>query len=813
MDFLKSAVASAIAKGPAFPYSFGDQVDLDDSIWTLYNGTRREDGSNCSIFSFDVGAHRAQLPLARNAVKKLRTFRHPGVIKVLDTVESDSHIYIATERLVPLRWHVKRKSLTPETIKWGLYSIARTVKFVNDEASSIHGNLKVASVYTSESGEWKLGGFEVLSNVKDDDAIVYTYGSLVPDSSRYTPPELASSGWDAIKRSPHSAVDSYTFGTLIYEVFNGHFHGQDQAGQTKGVPPSIHAPYRRLVNRNPKARLSVGHFVEQGKRHGSFFDTPLIKLTEGIDNLGLKSEAEREEFLDNLESLSDDFPEDFFKMKILPELLKSVEFGGGGPKAFSVVMKIGAKLSNEDFDTKVTPVVVRLFSNPDRAIRVCLLDNLPHMIDRLSQKIVNDKIFPPLVTGFTDIAPLVREQTLKSTLTIITKLSDRTINGELLKYLAKTANDEQPGIRTNTTICLGKIAKHLGTSNRSKVLVAAFTRSLRDPFVHARNAALMALAATAEFLSDEECACRVMPVVCPLLIDKEKMARDQASITLEVFMKRTRKAAEGMPDTVFKEPVTGGSHTPTPRMGTPQTSGSGAVPGAWAGWAISSFTNKLSSAAGEMQTGHNGAPTASPSPTPERKPSPLQLKSGTSSASVLHRQAVKSPGPTPLSRTASSGSAAAAAFLPPEPEPEASFDDAWGSMGDMDDDDAFGDAWGAEPSAGKSTPPSSSSPPAAKKSPMAAKKATPSSAMAATPFLGSNDDGEPDFAGWLAAQAEKKKGGVGAKPLPKGLSKGGAKKGITGAAAKKPMAAPKKKTVDLKPKDDVGDDDGWGEGW
>ncbi len=38
--------------------------------------------------------------------------------------KSDSYIYIATERVVPLRWHVKRKSLSPETAKWGLYSIA-----------------------------------------------------------------------------------------------------------------------------------------------------------------------------------------------------------------------------------------------------------------------------------------------------------------------------------------------------------------------------------------------------------------------------------------------------------------------------------------------------------------------------------------------------------------------------------------------------------------------------------------------------------------------------------------------------------------
>ncbi|KAL6415178.1 hypothetical protein AUP68_01724 [Ilyonectria robusta] len=84
-------------------------------------------------------------------------------------------------------------------------------------------------------------------------------------------------------------------------------------------------------------------------------------------------------------------------MKVMPELMKSAEFGGGGPKAVGVVLKIATKLSAEDFESKVTPFVVRLFGNPDRAIRVCLLDSLPLMIDQLSQKIVNDKIFPQMV--------------------------------------------------------------------------------------------------------------------------------------------------------------------------------------------------------------------------------------------------------------------------------------------------------------------------------------------------------------------------------------------------------------------------------
>jgi SCY1-like protein 1 len=55
--------------------------------------------------------------------------------------------------------------------------------------------------------------------------------------------------------------------------------------------------YKRLCTANPKLRLSPGHFVEQGKKHGGFFQTPLIRMTEDIESLGLKTDAEREEFI------------------------------------------------------------------------------------------------------------------------------------------------------------------------------------------------------------------------------------------------------------------------------------------------------------------------------------------------------------------------------------------------------------------------------------------------------------------------------------------------------------------------------------
>ncbi|EPS37165.1 hypothetical protein H072_9244 [Dactylellina haptotyla CBS 200.50] len=653
MEFLKSAVASAVSRGPAFGYSLGDRVDLSDSIWALHNGTKKEDGSKCSIFAFDINANKSRLPLAKNALRKWRTLRHPGVVKVLDTLETDTNIYVATERVVPLGWHVKRQALNTETIKWGLYSLSTTMRFINEDASSIHGNLRVSSIYTTESGEWMLAGFEVLSSLKEEDPAIYKYGGLLPDSSRYAAPEISRGGWDGLKNQAIHVTDSWNMGTLMYEIFNGYFMSSDQLTQTKSIPPQMGTPYKRLTQTNPKMRLPIAHFLEQGKRSGGFFDTPLIRCSEFIENMGVKDEREREEFLQNLEDTKDQFPEEFFKAKVLPELLKSVEYGGGGPKVFSVVLMIAEKLSDEEWEASITPAVVRLFASPDRAIRVFLLDNLPKMIDHLSKKVVSDNIFPQLVTGFSDVAPVVREQTVKSILVIINKLSDRQINGDLLKYLAKTQNDEQPGIRTNTTICLGKIAKNLGSHTRSKVLVAAFTRSLRDPFIHARNAALMALAATAEVFDDNDCATKCLPAICPALIDKEKVIRVQAQKTLEIFLARLKTLTANMPESALPPVDANGLPNPTgaggvPRMGTPQTDAS------WAGWAISSFTKKLG-VTGEMQpegsgpmtqAEENGTTLGTPTVPVTVQISSRPGSSRSASASELHRQAVSSPSST-----------------------------------------------------------------------------------------------------------------------------------------------------------------------
>lgn len=474
---------------------------------------------------------------------------------------------------------------------------------------------------------------------------------------------------------------------------------------------------------------------------------------------------------------SDDFPEDFFKVKVLPELLKAIEFGGGGPKSFALMMRIASKLSEDEYAMQITPVVVRLFGSPDRAMRVCLLDNLPLMIDHLGQRIVTDKVFPQMVTGFGDLAPVVREQTVKAVLVVVPKLSDRVINGELLRHLAKTANDEQPGIRTNTTICLGKIARNLGSSSRAKVLSAAFSRSLRDPFVHARNAALMALAATADVFSEDDCATKMLPAICPSLVDKEKMIRDQANKTLNIYLERVRKYGLTLPDSVLPPPGTEPNSAPGTRAATPQP---GAAGGQWVGWAVSSFTNKLSSAKGDIQPNSNGV-----------QPTPLERSSSTPPPNGILARPGMGVGPTPSAPVVPQvTSSLRHAVTAPEAETE-DFGDGWGDMGEADE---VADAWSQPIS---DTPRTSSS--------------RPSTALSAT----YDDAGEPDFEGWLNAQAQAKTQSK--KPLPKGLA---AKKSTASAAkpvapAKKVPIVASKPTASSKPsaaaKEEEEED--WGDAW
>lgn len=116
---------------------------------------------------------------------------------------------------------------------------------------------------------------------------------------------------------------------------------------------------------------------------------------------------------------------------------------------------------------------------------------------------------------------------------------------EVLRHFARLqATDEQGGIRTNTTICLGKIAQHLHPQIRQKVLISACIRALRDSFPPARNAGVSALAATQQYYLLSEISSRILPILCHFTLDPEKSVRDTVFRTIKGFLGKLEKVSE-----------------------------------------------------------------------------------------------------------------------------------------------------------------------------------------------------------------------------------------------------------------------------
>ncbi|KAI0093158.1 ARM repeat-containing protein [Irpex rosettiformis] len=625
MDYLRTLGSAAVStlvqkSGLNLPFSLGAKVTSFEgkTIWSLYDGTKRDDGSQVSIFEFDANlpGKRNWLPFAKNAARKLRVTRHPDVLKFLDSVETDTTIYIMTERVRPLSaamqdWSSKSEKAKEDWLLWGLHRLSVALSFVNDPCASTHGNLRIDSIFISPSGEWKLGGFELLSNPKDEAAVLYTLGTLLPETSMIASPEVKKSGYSVLKEQNVAAADGYALGLLIHAVFNPSHplpatasppHPPPNASSRGSIPLPVFPAFKRLLNPNGKARLTPKGFLEFGMAQtagdgsGFFANNSLVKVCAGLDSFNISSESEKTALLRTLKESAASFPVEFASHRVLPALASALEFGGASAAIIlPLLLQLGQNVSPQDYSSVILVHLVKLYASPDRGTRMALLDHLSEYADKLDKKIVSDKIWPNLQTGFSDTVPVIREATVKSITLLADKFNDRILNNDLLRYLAKMQADPEASIRTNTCILIGRIGPNLGYNTKRKVLVPAFTRALKDPFVHCRVAGLMSLMATIDSFEVEELATKVIPNMAFTLVDKEKLVRDQGFKAVTLFVKKLEEHAATLPETANPEgenPILASLSPPTPGQSTLVNSAAGAA-GALAGWAISSIGKKL----------------------------------------------------------------------------------------------------------------------------------------------------------------------------------------------------------------------------
>ncbi|KAJ4795995.1 N-terminal kinase-like protein [Rhynchospora pubera] len=590
--FLKEVVSGSGSGLKDLPYNIGEPYASAWGSWVHYRGTSKDDGSPVSIFSLSGSSSQDRhLAAGRNGVKRLRTVRHPNILSFLHSTEvegfdgpSQKHtIYIVTEPVMPLSEKLKELNLggtqRDEYYAWGLHQIAKAVSFLNNDCKLVHGNVCVSSVVVTQTLDWKLHAFDVLSefdaNNEAANSPMLQFEWLV--GAQYKPMELSKSEWAAIRKSPPWAIDAWGLGCLIYEIFSGlKLTKTEELRNTASIPKSLLPDYQRLLSSAPSRRMNPSKLIDNSE----FFQNKLVETIQFMEILNLKDSVEKDSFFRKLPNIAEQLPREIVLKKLLPVLASSLEFGSAAAPALTVLLKMGAWLPPDQFNTKVLPTIVKLFASNDRAIRVSLLQHIDQFGDSLSSQIVDEQVFPHVATGFADTSAFLRELTLKSMLVLAPKLSQRTLSGSLLKYLSKLQVDEEPAIRTNTTILLGNIASYMNDGTRKRVLINAFTvRALRDTFPPARSAGILALTVTSSYYDMSEIATRILPNVAVLTIDPDSDVRTKAFQALDQFLSIARQNHEKL--TTGVESNVGNSTGVQPNANSSLLS-----------WAMSSLTQK-----------------------------------------------------------------------------------------------------------------------------------------------------------------------------------------------------------------------------
>ncbi|KAF4741067.1 tyrosine kinase [Perkinsus olseni] len=342
-------------------------------FWEVYEGTSKADGSEVTaLVLLKKTATYTEILMARNAMNRMRTLRHPCVLKVYDAVENDTGIYVVVERCSRLADFSWRQEDRKQPCVWGLYSIISALRFLVVDGKLVHGNVGPQSVFVTPKGEFRLGGFELARPISEADG-----NRLVSDIdssglTRFVPPRKLMSG------NP-SVVDLYGLALVAAYLLNGEVLYRGEGSFNPGEDPAASIPskyrggFRSLSLHEISRSRDVGMMVTRLANSSFLKENPQVTILHFLESqLRLATAVAQDEFFDSvLPNVLSSLPVTMQVTVLLHDLVQVVD---DAPRlaapALVNLTKIGTYLSPEEFKRDLLPTVLKLFGSSDRKLDV-----------------------------------------------------------------------------------------------------------------------------------------------------------------------------------------------------------------------------------------------------------------------------------------------------------------------------------------------------------------------------------------------------------------------------------------------------------
>ncbi|XP_053961067.1 protein-associating with the carboxyl-terminal domain of ezrin [Anastrepha ludens] len=403
-----------------------NSVEAND-FWTLYNAesptTSNEDGKQLlSVFQGEPVVSGQlwviQGPLER-AIKNLKIYRHPYILKYVTTWEQGGQKHLATERVRPLTTILSTQTNLQACL--GLRTILCSLIFLVEKALGRHLNICISSIYTTDDGSWRLAGFEYVWKHKEitksllDLVKTYRYAAAIDPSE--------------CKDNNSDAIEQYAFATLCEEVLN-----KCSKKETTETPHAQEfreycATHLKHSNAQLRPRLSAVLLHP-------YFNHEFVLIHSFLFELPLKSVQSKQDFFTGLIDRLRYFNEEVVGAQLAADLLSRMVLLDPTAQlcVTPYVLKTktdhsAALFSNQTYVRYVMPHIKKMFRLRDAQIRLILLEYFMEFIRLLSKDELLECILPYLLEGMNDTNDVLVAKTLRCMADLVPILGASTVIG------------------------------------------------------------------------------------------------------------------------------------------------------------------------------------------------------------------------------------------------------------------------------------------------------------------------------------------------------------------------------------------------
>jgi SCY1-like protein 2 len=445
--------------------------------WKVDNAVHKTNGERVSLWEIDRELLEKKIPDAAQqekylqgcleGIQKLRKFRHPHLLKILEVQEKTSELAFSAE---PISTSLPTLigSLNNDDAAYVCFQLAEVLQFLHSNAKIAHLGICPQAIFLDETLSIKLFNFNWTTPISPSNTIEYPFKQYADEASypplNYSAPEVVQ-----CKSPGYPQSDIFSFALVFYECLTGkplltykekreYDIGRNPISSAGGVQSCFINVFKDCLHVNPQMRPDFTQVI-----NGDAFTSMQMKILRYLDLLTLKDQKDKFIFFKNLIKTVDKFSPIMSRSKILPILIEEckndIRFA---PVLLGSIFAASSSFTVSEFTENVFKKIsfLTVVIDPPQ-VTIALIQNLPLILEKTDQKYHADSVYPIMFNALQSNQDILQRECLKKLPVVIEKIAESAVQQTLIPRLVELANTTKEtslvsSCITSISICLDK---------------------------------------------------------------------------------------------------------------------------------------------------------------------------------------------------------------------------------------------------------------------------------------------------------------------------------------------------------------------